>query len=161
VRRVGIGVGRLAGIVWLAYFGLSTAGLSLKILPLSLAANAVYFVVAIVLFQFLASADRLGAFALLLFVALGSVIQSVGMIEGDTGIQRSALVFFGLFLAALGHLLLRAEIAPRPLGYALVAAGLASCTLVIPQVPAPVTAVALGFGGLAEGALVVWLLLAG
>src|SRR5713226_6458519 len=65
VRRVGIGIGRLAGIVWVAYFGLSATGLALKILPLSLAANAVYFVVAVVLFQFLASADPLIAVALL------------------------------------------------------------------------------------------------
>jgi hypothetical protein len=158
---VGIGIGRLAGIVWVAYFALSTAGLSLKILPLSLAANVVYFVVAIVLFQFLASADRLIAFALLPLAALGCVIQSVGMIQDDRDIQRVALVFFGLFLAALGYLLIRADIAPRPLGYALVAAGLASCTLVIPQLPAPMTALALGFGGLAEGALVLWLLLTG
>ncbi len=158
---MGIGIGRLAGIVWVAYFALSTAGLSLKILPLSLAANVVYFVVAIVLFQFLASADRLIAFALLPLAALGCVIQSVGMIQDDRDIQRVALVFFGLFLAALGYLLIRADIAPRPLGYALVAAGLASCTLVIPQLPAPMTALALGFGGLAEGALVLWLLLTG
>lgn len=158
---MGIGIGRLAGIVWVAYFGLSTAGVALKILPLSIAANAVYFVVAIVLSQFLASADRLIAFALLPLAALGCVVQSVGMIQGNRGIQRVALVFFGLFLATLGYLLIRADIAPRPLGYALVAAGLASCTLVIPRLPAPMTAVALGFGAVAEGALAFWLLLAG
>jgi hypothetical protein len=83
------------------------------------------------------------------------------MIELDPAIQREALVFFGLFLATVGYLLLRAHIAPRALGYVLVAAGLASCTLVIPQLPAPLSAVALGLGGLAEGALVIWLLLAG
>ena len=77
------------------------------------------------------------------------------MIPGDRDSHRVALVFFGLFLATLGYLLLRADIAPRPLGYALVAAGLAAYTLVIPQLPAPMTAVALGFGGLAEGALSV------
>ena len=156
-----IGIARLAVIIWVAYFGLSGAGLGLKILPLSLVANAMYFVLAIVLFQYLRSADPLIALALLPLAALGCVIQSIGMIQGDRGIQLFALVFFGLFLATLGYLLLRAGIAPPPIGYALVAAGLASCTLLIPQLPAPLVALVLGFGALAEGAFALWLLVTG
>lgn len=156
-----IGTARLAVIIWVVYFGLSGAGLGLKILPLSLVANAVYFVLAIVLFRYFASADPLIAFALLPLAALGCVIQSVGMIQADRGIQLLALVFFGLFLATLGYLLLRADIAPVVIGYALVAAGLASCTLVIPQLPAPLIALVLGLGALAEGAFALWLLVSG
>jgi hypothetical protein len=155
-----IGVARLAGIVWIAYFGLSVAGSALKILPLSLAANAVYFVVAVVLFQLLGPADRLLAFALLPLAALGCAIQSVGMIQVDRGVQRVALVFFGLFLAVLGYLLVRSRVAPPLLGYALIAGGLGSVALVVPQVPAPMTAVAFVVAGLSEGALALWLLLA-
>ena len=156
-----IGIARLAVIIWVAYFGLSGAGLGLKILPLSLVANAVYFVLAIVLFQYLRSADPLIALALLPLAALGSVIQSIGMIQDDRGIQLVALVFFGLFLATVGYLLLRAGIAPPPIGYALVAAGLASCALLIPQLPAPLVALVLGFGALAEGSFALWLLVKG
>ena len=156
-----IGTARLAVIIWLAYFGLSGAGLGLKILPLSLVANAVYFVLAIVLFQYLRSADPLIAVALLPLAALGCVIQSVGMIQGDRGIQLVALVFFGLFLATVGWLLLRAGIAPPPIGFALVAAGIASCALLVPQLPPPLTGLVLGFGGLAEGAFALWLLIKG
>ena len=155
-----IGTARLAVIIWAAYFGLSAAGLSLKILPLSLVANAVYFVLAIVLFRYLGSADPRIALAVLPLAALGCVIQSVGMIQNDRDIQRFALVFFGLFLAVLGYLLLRAGVAPPLIGYALIAAGLASCTLIIPQLPAPLAAVAIGLGGLAEGAFALWMLLA-
>ncbi len=155
-----IGIARLAVTVWVAYFGLSAAGFGLKILPLSLAANGVYFVLAIVLFKYFASADPIVALALLPLAALGCVVQSVGMIQNDRGIQRVALVFFGLFLGALGLLLLRAEIAPRAIGYALVGAGVASCTLLIPELPAPMTALALGIGGLAEGAFAFWMLVA-
>src|SRR5882762_10858367 len=147
-----IGMARLAVVIWVAYFALSGAGLGLKILPLSLVANAVYFVLAIVLFQYFRPADPLIALALLPLAALGSVVQSIGMIQGDRGIQVIALVFFGLFLATLGYLLLRAGIAPAPIGYALVGAGLASCTLLIPQLPAPLVALVLGLGALAEGA---------
>jgi hypothetical protein len=158
---VEIGIARLAVIIWVVYFGLSAAGLGLKILWLSLVANAVYFVLAIVLFRYLRSADPLIVFALLPLAALGCVIQSIGMIQGDRGIQLVALVFFGLFLATVGYLLLRAGIAPPLIGYALVVAGIASCTLVIPQLPTPLTALVLAFGALAEGSFAVWLLLAG
>jgi len=157
---VSIGIARLAVIVWVTYFVLSGAGLGLKILPLSLAANAVYFVLALVLYRYFAPADPLVALALLPLAALGCVVQSVGMIQDDRGIQRVALVFFGLFLAAIGVLVLRADIAPRPIGYALVGAGLASCMLLIPELPAPLTALALGAGGLAEGAFAFWMLVA-
>ena len=156
-----IGTARLAVIMWVAYFGLSGVGLGLKILPLSLVANAVYFVLAVVLFQYLRSADPLLAVALLPLAALGCVIQSVGMIQGGRGIQLVALVFHGLFLATVGCLLLRAGVAPAPMGYALVAAGIASCTLLIPQLPAPLVALVLGLGALAEGAFAVWLLITG
>ena len=98
------------------------------------------------------SADPLIAVALLQLAALGCVIQSIGMVQGDRGIQRVALVFFGLFLATVGVLLLRAGSAAPAIGDALVAAGLASCTPLIPQLPAPLVALVLGFGALAEGA---------
>ena len=120
-----------------------------------------YFVLAIVLFLYLRSADPLIALALLPLAALGCVIQSIGMIQNDRGIQLVALAFFGLFLATLGYLLLRAGIAPPVIGYALVAAGLASCMLVIPQLPAPLVALVLGFGALAEGSFALWLLVKG
>jgi hypothetical protein len=160
MRCVGMGLARLAVIVWVTYFGLSAAGLGLKILPLSLAANAVYFVLAIVLFLYFAPTDPLVAFALLPLAALGCVIQSFGMIQDDRGIQRVALVLFGLFLADVGYLLLRADVAPHPIGYALIGAGLASFTLLIPALPAPMSALALGFGALAEGAFAFWMLVA-
>jgi len=56
---------------------------------------------------------------------------------------------------------LRGGVAPPLIGYALVAAGLAACTLPIPHVPAPVIALVLGFGALAEGAFAFWLLVTG
>jgi hypothetical protein len=158
---VQIGVARLAGLVWVAYFGLAIAGGALKILPLALAANAMYFVVAVVLFRFLGPADRLVAFAMLAFAVVGCVIQSIGMIQSDRDIQRTALAFFGLFDAALGYLLLRSRIAPPLIGYALVAGGLGSFTLIFPQTPAPIAAVVFGVAALAEGGLVLWLLIAG
>ena len=156
-----IGPARVAGLVWIAYFGLSIAGGGLKILPLSLAANAVYLVVAVVLFQLLAPADRLIALALLPLAAVGCLIQSIGMIQDDRDIQRTAVAFFGLFDAVLGYLLLRSRVAPPLIGYALMVGGLGSFTLISPQTPAPLAAVAFGVAALAEGGLVLWLLVTG
>lgn len=54
---------------------------ALKILPLSLAANAVHFVVAVVQFQFLGSVNRLIAYALPPLAAPGCVIEGAWMIQ--------------------------------------------------------------------------------
>ena len=153
-----IAIARLAGIVWLAYFGLSTAGAARKMLPLSLAANAVYFAVAVVLFLFLASTDRLIAFALLPLAGAGCVVQSIGMIRNDRSLLRVAFVFFGLFLATVGYLLMSSRLAPPFLGYALMGAGLACITLLVPRAPRPVGAIAFVLAALSEGALALWLL---
>ena len=152
--RVEIAIARLAGIVWLAYFGLSTAGAARKML----AANAVYFAVAVVLFLFLASTDRLIAFALLPLAGAGCVVQSIGMIRNDRSLLRVAFVFFGLFLATVGYLLMSSRLAPPFLGYALMGAGLACITLLVPRAPRPVGAIAFVLAALSEGALALWLL---
>ena len=156
-----IGIARLAVIVWVAYFCLSAAGAGLKLLPLSLAANAVYFVVAVVLYRYFANSDPVIALAPLPLAALGCVLQSVGMIQGDRDLQRIALIPFGLFLASIGVLLLRAGVAPQLLGYALVGAGLGSFVLLIPNAPTVVTGIAVALAAVSEAPLLLWLFLSG
>ena len=156
-----LGIARLAAIVWLAYFGLAVSGATLKSLPLSLAANAVYFVVAVVLYRYFSGGDPVVAPALLAFAALGGVMQTVGMIQSDRDVQRLALIPFGLFLAAIGVLLLRAGVAPPLLGYALVGAGLSSFVFLIPGTPTLVTGIAVALAAVSEAPLVLWLALSG
>ena len=156
-----IGIARLAGIVWLGYFAVSVAGTGLKILPLQLAGNVVYFAVAFVLYRYLAQSDPSLALVVLALAAIGCVVQSIGMIQGDRDLQRLALMPFGLFLGMIGVILLRAGVAPQLLGYALVAAGLGSFLFLIPGAPGVVTALALGLAIISEAPLVIWLLFAG
>lgn len=154
-----VGIARLAGIVWLAYIGLSIAGGGLKLVPLSIAANAVYFVFAIAVFRLLSPVDPLAAFALLPLAAIGAVIQSQGQIQDDRDLQRLALIPFALFLAAIGYLLLRSAAAPQLLGIWLVLAaptwiGFAFLT----GVPLPIRGLGALLGEASEAGLVIWLL---
>jgi hypothetical protein len=158
---VEIGIARLAGLVWLGSFGLSAAGTGFKILPLQLAGNAVYFVVAFAIYRYLAQSDPFLALVILPLAAIGCVMQSIGMIQGDRDLQRLALMPFGLFLGTIGVLLLRAGVAPQLLDYALMAAGLGSFLFLIPGTPGLVTAFALGLAIISEFPLVIWLLVKG
>jgi hypothetical protein len=110
------------------------------------------------LYRLVAPVDRRVAFVLLPLAALGCVIQGVGMIEAVASIQRLALVFFALFLVALGYLVARSGFMPRALGIYLSLAGLAWSVALIPEMPTPVAVVLMAFGGFAELVLALWLL---
>ena len=155
-----IGIARLAGFIWLAYFGLSVSGDRLKILPLQLVGNAVYFVFAFALYRYFADGDPVIALALLPLAAAGGVIQTIGMVQRDRGKQRLAFGVFGLFLATVGILILRSGAAPQLLGQVLLIAAVGSVGLLIPRAPLVITLLSMltMFG---EGALVLWLLVAG
>ena len=152
---------RSAGLVYVAYFGLSVAGAALRSVPLQVFATAFYFVLAIVLYRLFASADPLVALALLPLALIGCVIQAYGQLQADAGVLRVALVPFGLFLVVLGYLIVRGAAAPLALGTLLLLAGIAWPIVVIPSVPSWYAGVAIVLGIVAEGALAIWLLVAG
>ena len=149
---------RLAGRLYVVYFVLAVAGAALGSLELSLVGTAAYLLLAVQLYRFVAPVDRRVAFVLLPLAALGCVIQGAGMIEADGSLQRLALVFFALFLVALGYLVARSGFMPRAIGVYLLLAGLAWCTVVIPGMPSPIALILMAFGGFAELVLALWLL---
>ena len=153
---------RLAGRLYVAYFVLAIAGVVLKSLELSIVGTAAYFVLSVQLYRLVAPVDRRVAFLLLPLAALGCVIQGAGMIGSDRDIQRLALVFFALFLVALGYLVARSGFVPRAIGVWLLLAGISWCAVVlIPNLPPAVAAGLQAFGGLSELAFAVWLLFGG
>jgi hypothetical protein len=152
---------RGAGLVYVAYFVLSAAGAALRNVPLQVVATASYFVLAVVLYRLFAPADPVAALALLPLALVGCVIQAFGQVQGDAGVLRLALVPFGLFLVVLGYLIARSAFGPLALGALLVVAGLAWPIAVIPGAPSWSAAVAVALGIVAEGALAIWLLVAG
>jgi hypothetical protein len=151
---------RVAGLAYVAYFALALAGGALKNVPLQVVATAVYLLVSVVLYRTFRSADPTVAVTLLPLAFVGCLIQGYGQSQGDAGLLRAALVPFGLFLVVLASLLVRTDGAPLALAVIVGVAGLAWPVVAVPGVPTSYAAVAIGLGLLAEGALMVWLLVA-
>ncbi|MGN6756214.1 MAG: DUF4386 domain-containing protein [Thermomicrobiales bacterium] len=72
-----------------------------------------------------------------------------------------ALVFDGVFLLLIGYLIFRATFLPRILGGLVALAGLGWLTYLWPPLARDLTPYIQGLGGLAEGSLMLWLLLIG
>ena len=156
------GDARIAGRLYIVYVVLAVAGAVLKSLEMSLVATAAYFVLAVQLYRLVAPIDRRVAFVLLPLAALGCVVQGIGMVESDRDLQRFAVMFFGLFLVALGYLVARSGFFPRAIGVWLVLAGIGWCAVVlIRDLSFSVSVAVQGFGGLSEVALALWLLFGG
>jgi len=149
---------RLAGRLYVVYVGLALAGAALGSLALSLIGTAAYFVLSVQIYRLVARVDRRVAFVLLPLAALGCVIQGAGMSGADRELQRLALVFFSLFLIALGYLVARSGFMPRAIGIYLALAGIAWCTVVIAGLPSPIALILMAFGGGAELVFALWLL---
>ena len=157
---------RTAAVSYLAYFLIAGIGQVLALQdPASALAIAIqvggtiwYAAVALVLCRLFGDPTRgVGALALVGAI-VGCVLQSLYFALGlGRGAEVLALAFFGLFLVSLGYLVLRSRLAPRAIGIALIIGGAASCVLWLPFVPAAL-APAFLLGGLAELALLVWLL---
>ncbi|HKC51658.1 MAG TPA: DUF4386 family protein [Myxococcota bacterium] len=150
---------RIAGRLYVVYIVLAIAGGVLNSLELSVVGTAAYFVLCVQLYRLVAPVDRRVAFVLLPLAALGCVIQSIGMVGSDRDLQRLALVFFALFLVALGYLVARSGFIPRWIGIWLLLAGISWCAVVvIPGLPLAVAVGLQGFGGLSELVFALWLL---
>lgn len=72
-----------------------------------------------------------------------------------------ALVFFGTFQLFLGYLIYRSNFLPRLIGVLIAVAGVGWLTALGPGLPSPLAIVVAVLGGVAEGALMLWLLVYG
>jgi hypothetical protein len=107
---------KIVGLAYAAFLLLSLAGMTLKNVPLQLAASATGFVLAVLLFRLFAPGDPLIALTLLPLAIIHYVIQGAGQIQADAGMLRLALVPFAAYLMALGYLIARSTLAPFSLG---------------------------------------------
>jgi hypothetical protein len=152
---------RIAGRLYVVYFALAIAGAALKSLELSVIGTAAYFVLSVQLYRLVAPVDRRVAVVLLPLAALGCLIQGIGMVGSDRDLQRLALVFFALFLVALGFIAARSGFIPRAIGVWLLLAGISWVAVVLIPLPFALAAGLQGFGGLSEVAFALWLLFGG
>lgn len=74
---------------------------------------------------------------------------------------RNALVLFGLFDIVLGYLIVKSAFVPRALGVVLMVAGTGWLTFVWTPLSTVLSPVVLPFGGVAEIALMLWLVVKG
>lgn len=158
---------RVTALSYLAYFVIAGIGQALALQDPASAIAAVlqvggtiwYGIVGLMLCRLFGDPTRgAGVLAIVSLVA-GCVLQSLYYALGlGRGAEVLALVFFGLFLAFLGYLVLRSARIPRAIGVALIVGGAASCVFLLPFMPA---ALAPGFlvGGIAELVLLVWLVI--
>ena len=151
---------KIVGFVYVAFLLLSLAGMTLRNLPLQLVGSGTGFVLAVLLYRLFAPADPNVALALLPLAFIHYVIQAVGQVRADAGMLRLALLPFGAYLIVLGYLIAQSTLAPVALGVLVGLAGLAWLIAVVPGVPTWSTLAVVLFGGAAEVALAIWLLIA-
>jgi hypothetical protein len=79
----------------------------------------------------------------------------------DAQAGRIALVFFGVFNLLIGYLILRSTFLPRILGALMALSGFGWLTFLVPVIANALLTYVEGIGILAEGSLMLWLLLLG
>lgn len=148
----------LTAVAYVTYFVLAGIGQGTRSAALNVIGTAWYFLVAVALGLLFARADRRVAVAAVAFAALGCVVQGIGQAVADSALLTDAIAFFGLFEIALGYLVMRSGFAPRWLGAALALAGVVGFVVVLADVPNTLRFAAVALSGLAELALLLWLI---
>jgi hypothetical protein len=160
---------RVTSVFYLAYFVIAGIGQVLALQdPASALAAAVqvggtiwYAIVALLLCRLFGDPTRGTGVLAMVSVVVACVVQSLYYGLGlGRGAEVLALAFFGLFLVFLGFLVVRSALIPRAIGVALIVGGAASSVLWLPFVPAALAPVFV-LGGVAELALLLWLLVVG
>jgi hypothetical protein len=154
---------RIAGVFYLLTFvfgitALRTSGETRNVA--NLLGAAVYYVVTVMLYYLYKPVNRRGSLisALISFAAL-----SIGVLS-DLGLlwfPINTLALFGAYCIGLGWLTVKAKFLPRPIGVLLIVGGLGWLTYAYPPLVKTLGAFAMAPGMLGEGALTIWLLVAG
>ena len=131
--------------------------------------TVLYLTLVVLLFRLLSGVNQTAARLALVFGVSGCAITAVGAVFESAALSdpsylklnaqalHVALVFFAGFDFFIGYLVYRSGFLPRLIGVLMLVAGVGWLTALGPAVPAPVAA----SGGLAEVALMLWLLIAG
>ncbi|HTW78331.1 MAG TPA: DUF4386 domain-containing protein [Terracidiphilus sp.] len=155
---------RFAGAVYFTYFILAFTGAAFD--PhgavarfLNVVSLAIYAVLTMI-FYFMFKPVSKSVSLLAALTSLAGCIFSVMQMLQLTRYVISPLIFFGCYCLLLGQLVIRSGFLPRILGALLVVAGVGWLLFLFPFAK-PLATVTEVFGILAEGALCLWLLIAG
>ncbi len=157
---------RIIGAVYLLYFlAVIFASFLVGRVPLAysdaanLIANAVYVAVTLLLYEILKPVSRSVALIAVVISIAGCIVQSLSLFHLVS--PQSALPIFGLFNLTIGYLILRSTFLPRALGVLMALSGLAWLLVLSPELLKLTKMYIEITGVLAEGLLMLWLLVFG
>jgi hypothetical protein len=157
---------RMTGAVYLLYFLTAIFAVSLiGRVPVAfsdaanLLANALYVGLTLLLFRLFQPVNRNLALVAVLLSVVGCAVQSLSLFQ--LAPPHASLPVFGLFNITIGCLILRSTFLPRALGALMVLSGIAWLTVLSPELLKHITTYIEITGVVAEGSLMLWLLIAG
>lgn len=157
---------RTTGAVYLLYFlAAILAAYSIGRIPVAgsnaanLFANAFYVFVALLLYKMFKAVSRNVALLALGISFAGCVVQSLALFHVVP--PHSSLPIFGLFNIVIGYLILRSTFLPRFLGVVMALSGIAWLMVLSPELLKHLATYVEITGVLAEGCLMLWLLIVG
>lgn len=157
---------RITGAVYLLYFPIVIFAAALVgHVPIALSnaanivANAYYLVVTVFLYQMFKPVNRNVALLAVLISVVGCTVQSLSLFHLAS--LQNALAIFGLFNLTIGCLILRSSFLPRTLGILMALSGFGWLMLLLPERSKTTTIGIEILGIVAEGSLMLWLLVRG
>jgi len=155
---------RLTGDVYLAYFLAAIAGASLTsydvpALAFNLLSTALYALLTVMFYFMFRPVNKWVSLLAALIGFAGCIFTVIQQLHMSRYVI-SPLIFFGFYCLLLGQLIVRSGFMPKILGALLVVAGVCWLLFLFPFAK-PLNTVTEVFGILAEGALCLWLLIAG
>ncbi|MGA7318448.1 MAG: DUF4386 domain-containing protein [Silvibacterium sp.] len=158
---------RITGFVYLLYFvaailaqvltsrGSSSAGEALNLL-----ADTLYVVVTLLFYRLFRPVSQRLSLTAALFSLAGCAVTVLGQLSLVSS-RFSPLIFFAPFCLLLGYLIFRSVFLPRFLGVLLMLAGIAWIIYLVPRLPHFILSSIQALGILAEGLLMLWLIVMG
>jgi hypothetical protein len=168
---------RMTGAVWLLYFLTAIPGQALLTrsrevgIALSVVSTICYVALTALLFALLEPVDRTTALVAAFIALTGCALTAVStllqtapsteLVDLGKRAVGMSFAFFGAFMVVSGVLIVRSTFLPQLFGAWFVVAGLAWMTVLVPPIFGALQIGIMPFGGLAEVALMLWLLIRG
>ena len=123
-------------------------------------ANAFYVATTLLFYELFKPVNKRVSLVAALFSLVGCAIATLGLFHLAPS-RISPLLFFGPYCLLLGYLILRSTFLPRVLGVLMMLAGVGWLIFLLPRLPLFLSRCIEGLGILAEGLLMLWLLVRG
>jgi Domain of unknown function (DUF4386) len=158
---------RITGAVYLLYFLTAVLGQYLagrKLVgygnAVNLIANAFYVATTLLFYELFKPVNKRVSLVAALFSLVGCAVATLDLFHLAPS-RVSPLLFFGPYCLLLGYLILRSTFLPRILGVLMMLAGFGWLIFLLPRLPVFLFRCIEGLGILAEGLLMLWLLVRG